>query len=517
MFKSVESYLKSAVKGGTLVFIGTAVSIVIWFATKVLIIQHTTEEELGIYTLAVAVISILALIAGAGLQDGSTRFISLFLNQGSKDNADSVARSAMQISMAFGFIASLGLYLFAETIAIHFFYMPELIVPLKVISSFGFFQVLSGTLVGVIRGYGNIKPRVYFISIGQPLLFLMLLTVFFALDMPFISIIHAFTLAMIIACLCIGAYGYRQAGFNPLALSDGGFRNDLLRFSFPLLGAAAMVMVLNWTDSLMLGRYATADEVGIYSVSVSLARLLTFALGAVGFVYMPIASEMHAKKQNMELKRTFQVLTKWVFAITLPLFFVLFIFPEMTITFLFGERYIVSSASLRVLSLGFMSSVFVGACNVLLIIMGRSKALMNISVIGAVLNIVLNYIFIKRLGFGVLGAASATTISYFVINLLNAWVLFRESRVHPITTSYLRPIAGTAVIGLVVYVIAKSLPLEFWMLPIYLVGFIVSYILMLILTRSVGKEDIAILDAISKRTGMPVDLFKRLIGRFMHE
>lgn len=516
MFKSVDSYLKSAVKGSSLVFAGTVLSILLWFATKILIINNTTKEELGIYSLAVAIISIFALVAGAGLQDGSTRYISLFSSAGREKDASAVAKASIQISMISGTVASLGIFLTADLISRRVFYMPELIGPLKAISLFALFHVLSGTLVGVIRGYGNIRARVYYISIGQPLFFLILLAASFKLALPFISVVYSFMIAMLITCFGIATYGYRKTGLNILSLSGGGHRIELLKFSLPLLGTAAMGVILNWTDTLMLGRYTTAEEVGVYSVSVSLARLLMFAFGAASFVFVPIAGEMYAKKEMGELKRTFQILTKWIFSATLPIFFVLFFFPEMTISFLFSEQYIVSSDSLRVLSIGFLFSVFVGANTSVLIIMGQTKKLMNISIAGAVLNILLNYILIKRLGYGVMGAAVATTFSYVCISVMNGLLLYSKGGIHPITAKYLRPIASSAIIGLAIYAMAKNLPLHFWMIPLYLVLFVGGYIITLLLTRSLDREDIALFEAISKKTGLQMEFIRKLINKFAH-
>ncbi len=145
----------------------------------------------------------------------------------------------------------------------------------------------------------------------------------------------------------------------------------------------------------MLGRYGTAEEVGVYSVSVSLAAFLTLPLVALWYVYMPVAGELYAKNRSSDLARTYQVLTKWIFSVTLPVFFILFFFPEMTITFLFGERFADSAAPLRILSLGYLFTAFMGTNSMLLLVMGLSKAVMKISAAGAVLNIILNYILHK--------------------------------------------------------------------------------------------------------------------------
>jgi len=64
----VHSSLKSAVKGSTIVFLGMVGSILLWFATKVLIVRNTTKEELEIYSIVIDVVEILLLPASLGIQ-----------------------------------------------------------------------------------------------------------------------------------------------------------------------------------------------------------------------------------------------------------------------------------------------------------------------------------------------------------------------------------------------------------------------------------------------------------------
>jgi O-antigen/teichoic acid export membrane protein len=245
-------------------------------------------------------------------------------------------------------------------------------------------------------------------------------------------------------------------------------------------------------------------------------RLLTFVLGSAGFVFMPIAGELFSRRQMEELGRTYQVLTKWIFSATLPLFFVLFCFPEMTITFLFEERYVVSSGALRILSLGYMFNVFMGLNIMVMMVLGLQKELMQTSALGAILNVVLNYLLIKGMGLGIMGASLATTLSFVAISILNSLVLYWRSGIHPITARYLRPTVASGVVAISVYMIARSLPLHVYMLPLYFILFVVGYMFSILFTRSVEREDLDLLDAVSERTGIEMKFLKNLVGSFLH-
>ncbi|MBI5049917.1 MAG: polysaccharide biosynthesis C-terminal domain-containing protein [Nitrospirae bacterium] len=456
MSEVINSSLKSTAKGTILVFFGMVASILLWFATKVLIVRNITTEELGLYSIVIGAGGLVAAFAALGIQEGITRYVSIFLGRGEDVKAASIARIAVRVGFISAFISML-------------------------------------------------------IHIGQPLSFLILLIFLFMFRISVLSISIAYSAAMFIVFVSLTVYYSNriglQAGHSVLDVSAG----ELLRFSVPLLIVNILGIVLTWCDTLMLGRYAPAEEAGIYNVAMTLAKLIIFPLAALEFVYMPAAGQMYAKGQKDELKKTYQILTKWVFSASLPIFFVLFFFPEMTISFIFDGRYAVSATSLRLLSACFMFHAFMGANVTLMIIMGRSGDLMRVSAYVTVLNIILNYILIKYMGLGNAGASAATLASYFAMNIIISFMLYRMSGIHPFTTQYVKPVISSAIIGLIVYAAAKSLPLYLWMMPLYLLLYLIGYFISLILTKSFEQQDIDMLDAISQKTGMELKMLKRII------
>lgn len=81
MTETVNSFLKKAVKGTSLVFFGTLVSTLLLIATKILIVRNTTKEDLGAYTLAIAIASVFALVATLGVHEGIARFVSVLVKR----------------------------------------------------------------------------------------------------------------------------------------------------------------------------------------------------------------------------------------------------------------------------------------------------------------------------------------------------------------------------------------------------------------------------------------------------
>ena len=509
MSNIVDSSLKTVAKGTAIVFAGNIIGLLLGFATKVLIVRYTTQAEFGIYSLAVALVSIFSLISTLGLQQGAARYISVL--RGDEERTKAVAASALQIGIATGLASFLILYFSSEFISKRIFNISEFTKALRIVSLSIPFAVVVNIFISIFRGYGIIKPKVYFQDLGRPLIFLLSILILIALGLPFISILYAYVFSIAIVAISLLLLAYKKLDIHIFDIKAGNLKKELLSFSTPLLSVGLMWMIFNWTDTLMLGYFRGAEDVGLYNVGIALAKLLIFPLGALAFVFLPIAGDLYSKNLMPELKRTYQVLTKWVFSITLPVFLIFFLFPEVVLTFIFGERYAGAALILRILSLGFMFHTFMGANGMTLMVLGKSKILMWIALFGAVLNVLLNYSLIPL--YGVVGAAIATTVSYFVFNIITSVKLYQHSGIHPITPKYFKPTFASFTIALVIYLAAKSIQTEFWMLPIFFSLFISAYILSLLITKSIEKEDFLMFEAIERKMGVDLAIIKNLISR----
>jgi O-antigen/teichoic acid export membrane protein len=508
----VHSSLKTSAKGTMLVFGGSIGTLLLAFATKVLIVRYTTQEEFGIYALAISVVSILTFLAQVGLQEGSPRYISFFLGKGDNEKAKGVIDSSLKIVIPTSLMSFFVLYIFADAISNEIFKITNLAEPLKVISLSIPFGVLSGIIIAIFRGFKIIKPKVYFRDLARPLIFLLLSFVFIEIGLPFISIIYAYLFSVAIESIFLSAIAHKKLNIKISRTKPGTIKKELLFFSIPILSTNLMGVAIGWTDTLLLGYFRSAEDVAFYNVALTLAKMLILPLMALSYIYIPIASQLYAKDLVYEMKRTYQVLTKWIFSVAFPVFIIFSMFPETVISSLFGERYVGAVLVLRLLSIGFIFHIFMGLNNLTLLVLGRSKILMWVSVIVAGLNILLNYSLIPL--YGIVGAALATTVSYLALNIMLSIKLYQYSRIHPLTPQYFKPVFTSLIIAVIINYFGKNISTEFWMLPLFLGTFIVIYIISLLVTKSVDDEDLMILSAFEEKTGKNLGTIKKIIKKF---
>ena len=513
MSEIVNQSLQKIAKGTGIVFVGTIIGMFLGFVSRIIIVRYITQTEYGIFSLALVLMSIFVTVSTLGLQEGSTRYIAYFRGKGEEGKVKGVITSSIKIASVASIIFSSILFLLADLISTNIFHSSELSTPLKIFSFAIPFTVLIGIFTSLFRGFDEVKPNVYFQKIIRNVLFILFLIAIALLDLSFSGVLYVYLASIVITCVVFAIYTIKKlpssvkkdTAINPIG-------KELLLFSIPLLAAAMLNMIMNWTDTLMLGYFKTPDVVGLYNVALPLANLIPIALTSAGFIYVPIISGLYSKRIIKEVGRSYQVLTKWIFSATFPLFFILFLFPEAVLNFLFGTDYIQAASALRILSLGFMFHTFLGLNGLTLMVMGETRFIMLVSFFGAISNVILNTALIPN--FGIIGAAFASLFAYCLSNILSSTKLYQLSKIHPFTRNYVKPVGISIVLIIIVSFFVSYFKIGVWALLILLVIILLSYFVTLLLTKSFDREDLEMFLAIEKRLGIDLGRINRILRKF---
>ena len=513
MSHTIKNSLKSIVKSGSLVFLGTVGSMGVWFFVRIMLVRNTSVEELGTFALALSVTGVSQILATIAMDQSVTRYISIFKGESNESEARSVAYSGYALTAAFSILISIILITMAPLIAKHVFYKPHFTQILQVVALSVFFHVTSGILAAIARGYGDITSTVLR-EFMIPTFFGIALYSVLAMKLPFIYIIGGYLLALGLTFTVVGIQVYIKHRINPLLIKKNHHKKKLLLFSVPLLGSTVAWMILSQTDSFMLGRYAAMEDVGYYSIAMTIVRLMVLFSSSLEAMYVPVAGGLFANREMKELKRIYQVMTRWGLLATLPLFFICFFFPEMILLFFFGPGRELSAQALTILSISFISMVIFGPMISTLVTLGKTKELFYITSSTAVINIILNYLFIKHLGYKAEGAATATVIATMLSIIVTSITLYKHTGIHAFTKRFIRPIICSSMVGIAVYILSKQLPLTMGIMPLYLFLFVGGYLFFFLVTKSFDDEDVFLFETISRKTGFEMKLLRNILVKF---
>lgn len=184
---------------------------------------------------------------------------------------------------------------------------------------------------------------------------------------------------------------------------------EILAFGRHSLVIGLVYLGLGQVDRLMLGFLDTLEGVGLYSVPSRYARLLLVAL----YIFPPLVGPVFARHLQGDRQRALDVYrssarltAQIVAAVGLAL---VLAGPELLTVFA-GPDYAAAADILYWLVAGVFLIASVGNNGLLLQMGGQEGLEMRLSLLALALNVVLNVLLIP--GYGPLGAAVATTISY---------------------------------------------------------------------------------------------------------
>jgi O-antigen/teichoic acid export membrane protein len=229
--------------------------------------------------------------------------------------------------------------------------------------------------------------------------------------------------------LCVSHWLWRKYRPYPIPekLKISGFITGW-KPALPFALFAGINVVNNNIDIIMLGAYVADSDIGIYRISSRVATIISFGLVAVNMGFAPRISSLYSSSEFSQLQSLASkaALATSVFGLSI---FMIFIFLGHWILELFGTEFSVGTGILSVLSFGQLFQVLLGSAGLLLMMTNyASSVAFNFSA-SAVLNIILNFIFIPK--FGPIGAAYATCTSLIAVNLINGFLVWKYLKINP--------------------------------------------------------------------------------------
>lgn len=174
-------------------------------------------------------------------------------------------------------------------------------------------------------------------------------------------------------------------------------------------------------NSIMLGFLKDSESVGFFTAATRLSQMILGIASALGTVMLPRLSHLVANKDMNEFNRLAQKAVQFMFAITLPLSIGCFFIAPYIIPIFCGETYFPAINTLRIIS---PIIFFIGLSGVLgiqiLYPQGQENRVIICTAIGALLNLILNFITIPL--WSHLGAAISTLCAEVAVTISMMYV-----------------------------------------------------------------------------------------------
>lgn len=245
------------------------------------------------------------------------------------------------------------------------------------------------------------------------------------------------------------------------------------------------------SDLTMLGLMVNNYSVGIYSVSVKIYTIIKQLLFAITIVSLPRLSFYLSNNNKEEYSRTLSKITNCISLVIIPIVVGINLLSKEIVLIVSGKSYIEASVSLQILSLALIFAAFgylIMQC--VLLPMKKEKYILMATVISALVNIGLNFIFIPL--FSQNGAAVSTVIAEFLVLAISYFFGRKDFKLKKISRNFLDSIIGSLVLIIAVVIIKRIISNMILSTIIsVLVGMIIYAIVLLILKNQLAYELIA--------------------------
>lgn len=243
------------------------------------------------------------------------------------------------------------------------------------------------------------------------------------------------------------------------------FNKEFWRYAFgfniPLVPYYLSQMIFNQSDRIMISHYTGTGDAALYGVAYTLAMILTFVTGAINNSYIPwLYGKIKAGKQK-ENRSISSMLSLMMASLILV---VIWFAPEI-ISILAGKQYAQVVRVVPPVAMSLLLTFYTGFATDIEFYYEEKWLLVFASIGAAVLNIILNALFIPRFGFVVAGYT--TLVSYVVFALCNFIAMLHVLKKRGIKESgFNLKILALVFIGFAVLGFVASLLYEFRILRI---------------------------------------------------
>jgi len=275
----------------------------------------------------------------------------------------------------------------------------------------------------------------------------------------------------------------------------------VLSTSLPFYLNAAALAANGRLDVTLLGLMASKNEVGWYGGAWGIAGLTMLITPMIGWVVMPLLSRA-AARSNDELTRLIRRVLEATLAFSVPVTLAIGLGADVWIPLMYGPAFAPAALALRILSPMFVFTYTALVTSIWLMIVNRAWTVTFTSVLGLVLNPVLNLLLVKPClaAIGPSGGAAGTAISMVLTEAVITTILVVRMGRNAFDRRNLVMLAKTLVICAVVFAMDRAI---LFMGPMRLLCDALAYVGLALVTGAVRLEELRAVIKLARNRNKP--------------
>ena len=430
-------------------FSGAGLQQVLKYLTNILIAQGMGAAVLGLYQLSLTVwIAVQTALCG-GLERAIMRLVPHHLARDEKPLARGAVALGMTASWWGALLLAAALYFTADFIASGLLHKPQAAPVLQVLAFALPLAALNNAVWALGRSLGSLRYVIYqFLLVPASFLIFVCAAVLYLTDAAALHVAWALVLSYALPLLALAGYYRFLVRFSSARLI-APVAGPFLAFA----GATSLLSLAEFlcrnADIFLLARFASAAEVGYYTMASRTASLCLMVSISFNAFFAPAVSSLHSSGRIHELQGLFRRACGWVLLAGAPLLAII-VTNASDILSIFGPAFVVAVPALLIIAASQLINLATGLVGVVLLMTGRQVLVLVLNVTALIINAALCWWLIPQ--YNLLGAAIGTAGAVIFLNLAAMLCGYLYLHLNPFSETYFKALVAALVAGAVNHV-----------------------------------------------------------------
>lgn len=460
--------------------------------------------DYGIYSITLSVGMILYTFADLGINQATIKYIASSLAK-DKKKLSSYYSHLVKLKLILSLTVALIMLALSYPLAIFIFKNPLLLMPFFVVSLYIFVLAMEGFYTNLYYPIEKVK----YIGIKEVLsqflrITISLLIILFAAESYKVAGIFAGGIITSVILLFYLTFFLKKVA--PQLFKKSKFKLDsvkIIKFIGFLTIATISTAFFSYVDSVMLGLFLPQhpEFVGFYKAAFSLVVGIIGLLAAPTIILLPILSKVKQFQLQSIINKGFAYLS----IIGIPASFGFLLLGRYFLVIFFGVAYLPAVLPLYFLSFLILPSIAITLFSYLFVSQEKSKIFAKLIVLSALINVALNFIFIKSLlavsfEWAMAGAAIATLISWLIYFFLATIIIRRDFKISLAFSPLVKSLIASLLMFIILFYVDSYIADMTLIKGIFIIILgVIIYLPLMFLFKAINRSDLAIIKLIFKK------------------
>jgi O-antigen/teichoic acid export membrane protein len=340
---------QKAARGGLFLFIGNASSTVILAVGAILVARLLGPSSYGLYTLAVAIPTLLVSFADAGMNFALVRLPARVKSEGDYARANALVKLGFAVKVTISTVTFVICYFGSTGIATIILNRPELVPFIQLASLMILFQAIYDATNNSFIGQDLMQYSAG-VQIMQAVLKGTLGPAFVLIGLGITGAISGYVLALAAAGATGATILFTRHARSSARTANLASLRALLSYGLPLYLGSILGVFLTQYQSIVLAHFASNVEIGNFNATWAFNTFLTILVYPITTAMFPMFSKMDPWNRRSDLARGFVLAVKYTSLLIIPTSVAVMIFSPDLIKLTYGSRYTLAPQYLVLLS-----------------------------------------------------------------------------------------------------------------------------------------------------------------------